>query len=147
MWYGFVLDENPAEGTTLEFPVDVGEAEHLKSIGATLREDESFAGRILARCTTSFREPLPASMVFAAAICNGICKPGQTSLTAAEECEALELLTKIIPARPGLPPLPAYSDYRRRCAAVLRTMDDRIFEAFHAALQKRKLALAPKKKK
>jgi len=147
LWYGFVMDENPCTSITIEFPVDAAAAEFLESLGAQMRDADPGSGRVIARCLPSFRDPIPSAMLFAAAVCNGICAPGNTSLSAEQELDALDLLTKILPPAPDVQPLPQTLDHRQRCALVLSTADDRVLAAVHVALQSRRTYLNAKPKK
>mmetsp|Transcript_70393 Transcript_70393/g.139641 ORF Transcript_70393/g.139641 Transcript_70393/m.139641 type:complete len:412 (+) Transcript_70393:49-1284(+) len=147
LWYGFVIDENPCTSITIEFPVDAAAAGFLESLGAQMRDAEPGSGRVTARCQPSFRDPIPCAMLFAAAVCNGICALGQTSLNVEQELAALELLTKILPPASDVQPLPQTLDHRQRCALVLLTADDRVLATVHSALQRRRVQLNAKPKK
>lgn len=146
-WYGFVLDENPEQNICFEFPVVKAFRERLQTLGANIRPCDQDSSKIVAGCLVTCREPLPQAMVFAAAVCNDVAGLDDGTLNPGQEVAALDLLTKILPPRPEVPPLPDFSQYRKRCAAVMRTTDERLLVAFHDALAARKKVLVRKLEK
>jgi len=146
MWYGFALEENLNHSICFEFPVAKMYAVRLQELGARVKPNDKDAEKVIAGCLVTCAEPLPKAMVFAAAICNDVAGLDEDELNLAQEVAALDLLTKILPPRPDLAPLPDPSNLRKRYSAILRTVDDRLLFAFHDALNARKKALLPKPK-
>eukprot|EP00435_Cladocopium_sp_Y103_P037199 s376_g9.t2 len=139
LWYGFALEDNPFDSAQIRLPVDPKSAARLEKLGATV---DTAQGKVYAQCAMTLSDPVPQAAIVAAALCQALIPPeSDDELTPRQELEALRLLQRSMPkaAEPGPLPDPA-SDWRRYCAAVVRTFGPRLQVAFHKVLEAKMIA-------
>ncbi|CAL1142779.1 unnamed protein product [Cladocopium goreaui] len=139
LWYGFALEDNPFDSAQIRLPVDPKSAARLEKLGATM---DTAQGKVYAQCAMTLSDPVPQAAIVAAALCQSLIPPeSDDELTPRQELEALRLLQRSMPkaSEPGPLPDPA-SDWRRYCAAVLRSFGPRLQAAFHQVLEAKMIA-------
>ena len=133
LWYGFVLEDNPFDSAQLRLPVDPKASIRLEKLGATM---ETTQGQVFAICPMTLSNPLPEVAILAAALCQSLLPPdSDDELSARQELQALRLLQRSMPKAISPGPLPKVDEWRRYCAAVLRTFGPRLQVSFHQAVE------------